>query len=154
MNIENYQRRGMESNTRVGHDFEESTRLWFETMGICLTRYFSVPVGARGEKKRHKFDLGSENPPFLVECKSHRWTAGGNVPSAKITVWNESIYLFHLAPSRFKKILFVLKNYSERRGESLAEYYVRNCGHLVPVGVEIMEYDEESRTAREVISRG
>ena len=26
----------------------------------------------------------------------------------KITVWNESMYYFHLAPSVFRKVLFVL----------------------------------------------
>ena len=84
----------------------------------------------------------------LVECKSHRWTAGDNIPSAKITVWNEAMYYFHLAPQRFRKV-FVLRDFSEKRGETLATYYARNYGHLIPSDVEILEYDEESR---EVIS--
>ena len=153
MAVENYQRSGAESNSGVGRDFEETARLYFESSGIRLNRGFSVPVGLGTKSKPHKFDFGSENPPILIECKSHKWTAGDNVPSAKITVWNESMYLFHLAPAKFRKILFVLRDYSERRGETLAEYYARSCGHLVPDGVEIIEYDEESGTAREVVPK-
>ena len=70
--------------------------------------------------------------PVLVECKSHTWTQSGKVPSAKMTVWNEAMYLFLLAPKRFRKVLFVLRDFNEGRGESLAEYYVRNYSHLIP----------------------
>lgn len=151
MDAENYQRRGAESNSGVGRNFEEITRCNFESSGIELKHGFSVSVGLGTKLKPHKFDFGSENPPILIECKSHKWTAGDNVPSAKLTVWNEAMYLFHLAPNRFRKILFVLRDFSERHGESLAEYYVRNFGHLVPEDVEIIEYDEESGTARRVV---
>lgn len=151
MAAENYQRRGAESNSGVGWDFEEKARLYFESSGIRLNRGFSVSVGLGTKSKPHKFDFGSKHPPILIECKSHKWTAGDNVPSAKITVWNESMYLFHLAPAEFRKILFVLRDYSERRCETLAEYYVRSYGHLIPEGVEIIEYQEESGTAREVV---
>ena len=92
-------------------------------------------------KKQRQFDLGSDDPPYLVECKSHKWTSGGNVPSAKMTVWNESMYLFLLAPAGYQKILFVLRDFNEGRGESLADYYVRNYSHLIPYDVEIWEYD-------------
>ena len=78
---------------------------------------------------------------MLVECKSHTWTKTDNVPSAKITVWNEAMYYFLLSPGGFRKILFVLRDFSEKRGESLAEYYVRNYSHLIPDDVEIWEYD-------------
>mgnify|MGYP006896938661 CR=1 FL=1 len=96
------------------------------------------------EQKVRQFDLGSADPAILVECKSHRWTAGGNIPSAKITVWNETMYYFYLAPPKFRKILFVLRDFSAKRQESLAEYYVRNYGHLIPESVEIMEYNDAS----------
>ena len=99
------------------------------------------------KKKERKFDLGSNDPRVLVECKSHKWTGGGNVPSAKITVWNEAMYYFLLAPPGFRKVLFVLRDFSERRGESLAEYYVRHHSHLIPDDVEIWEYDESNMTA-------
>jgi hypothetical protein len=90
----------------------------------------------------HRFDLGSENPPVLVECKSHTWTQGGNMPSAKMTVWNEAMYYFHVAPAIYRKIFFVLKH--SRREQSLASYYLKTHGHLVPEGVELWEFDLET----------
>jgi hypothetical protein len=66
-------------------DYESSAKT-----DIVLTKNFSVPVGVSEAKKPHHFDLGSESPPVLVECKSHTWTEGGNMPSAKMTVWSEA----------------------------------------------------------------
>jgi hypothetical protein len=93
----------------------------------------------------HRFDLGSESPPVLVECKSHTWTQSGNMPSAKMTVWNEAMYYFHVAPAIYRKVLFVLKH--SRRDVSLASYYLKTYGHLVPDGVEVWEFDTSSNTA-------
>lgn len=142
MDTYKFQRVGSISNAHVGRAFESVAKAYFQEQGIALGTNYLVPVGVVGEKKNRQFDLGSGEPPVLVECKSHRWTAGGNVPSAKITVWNEAMYYFHLAPRRFRKVLFVLRDVSEKRGESLAAYYVRNYGHLIPADVEILEYDE------------
>ena len=139
--VNNFQRLGSTSNSHVGQDFETVAQDYFHQKGISLRNSFSVLIGVSSKKDR-KFDLGSDNPPVLVECKSHTWTQGGNIPSAKITVWNEAMYLFLLAPKRFQKVLFVRRDFSERRGVSLAEYYVRNYGHLIPGDVEIWEYDE------------
>lgn len=44
-------------------------------------------------KKKHSFDLGCKDKK-IVECKSHKWTSGGNIPSAKLNVWNEAMYYF------------------------------------------------------------
>jgi len=82
-----------------------------------------------------------------VECKSHRWTAGGNVPSAKLTVWNEAMYYFHVSPPEYRKIMFVLRDLRQSKGESLAHYYLRTYGHLVPQCVEFWEFDESSSSA-------
>jgi hypothetical protein len=144
MDVNNFQRVGSVSNAHVGRDFESVAKEYFRQQGISLESHYSVPVGVASEKKSRQFDLGAADPAVLVECKSHRWTTGGNVPSAKITVWNEAMYYFLLAPPRFRKVLFVLRDFSESRGETLAVYYARNYGHLVPPGVEILEYDEES----------
>ena len=133
------------SNANVGSDFETVAQAWFLSKGLRLRKYFGVVVGFSNKKQR-KFDLGSSGPPVLVECKSHKWTGGGNVPSAKITVWNESMYYFLLAPQGFRKVLFVLRDFSQKRGESLAEYYVRNHSHLIPDDVEILEYDASKMT--------
>jgi len=153
METNNFQRLGSISNAHVGRDFEAIAKAYFKLQNVELKVDFPVPVGASVERKYRKFDLGSEEPPVLVECKSHRWTSGGNIPSAKITVWNEAMYYFCLAPNHFRKVLFVLRDYSKKRGESLAEYYVRNYGHLIPEGVEIQEFDESAKAVRSVLTK-
>lgn len=150
--MNNFQRLGAVSNAHVGRDFESIAQEYFRQEGILLEGNYAVPVGVATDQKNRQFDLGSANPAVLVECKSHRWTTGGNVPSAKITVWNEAMYYFHLAPSRFRKVLFVLRDYSESRQQTLAAYYVRNYGHLIPSGVEILEYDEQTGEVTTVLT--
>ena len=140
--VNNFQRVGALSNSHVGREFEATAKEYFRREGFELQEEFVVDIGLTVKREKH-FDLGAANPPILVECKSHTWTSGGYVPSAKITVWNEAMYYFHLAPREFRKILFVLLDFNERRGESLAEYYVRNHEHLIPDGVEIMQFDGE-----------
>ncbi len=60
------------------------------------------------------------------------------MPSAKLTVWNEAMYYFHIAPREYRKIFFVLKHM--RREVSLATYYLANYYHLIPDDVEFWEY--------------
>ena len=136
----NFQRIGSTSNAHVGRDFETAAQDYFRKIGISLEKSHGVQIGVSSKRDR-KFDLGSDDPPMLVECKSHTWTQGGNVPSAKITVWNEAMYFFLLAPEGFQKVLFVLRDFNERRSESLAEYYVRTHSHLIPGDVAVWEYD-------------
>ena len=143
MNINNFQRIGAISNAHVGKYLESIAQEYFRQQGIFLDRNYSIPVGVV-DKKIHHFDLGSGEPPILVECKSNTWTTSDNVPSAKITVWNEAMYYFHLAPPKFRKILFVKRDFSKKRSESLATYYKRCYGHLIPRDVEILECDEKS----------
>lgn len=145
MDNSNFQRIGSVSNTQAGNDFEATARAFFAQQGISLVKNFSVPVGVGEAKKLHRFDLGSESPPVLVECKSHTWTQGGYMPSAKMTVWNEAMYYFHVAPAFYRKISFVLKH--SRREQSLASYYLKTHGHLVPEGVELWEFDLEAGSA-------
>ena len=140
----NFQRVGSVSNAHVGRNFESVAKEYFRHKGVLLGNGYAVPVGVGSEKKNREFDLGSGDPPILVECKSHRWTSGGNVPSAKMTVWNEAMYYFYLAPPRFRKVLFVLRDFNQKREESLAEYYLRNFSHLIPGDVEIYEFDDEN----------
>jgi hypothetical protein len=110
------------------------------------TLLYSVGVGS--QKKQHRFDLGAENPAMLVECKSHTWTQGGNMPSAKLTVWNEAMYYFHVAPKQYRKIFFVLKHM--RKEVSLAAYYLANYYHLIPEDVEIWEYCTVDQAGRRI----
>lgn len=141
-----HQRIGSKSNAHVGADFERVAANYFAGEGITLTKNYSVAIGL-DTKKKHAFDLGSESPKILVECKSHKWTAGGKVPSAKMTTWNEAMYYFHLAPSEFRKIFFILRHRRNERGETLLAYYQRIYAHLIPTDVEFIEWDELSVSA-------
>ena len=142
-----FQRIGSVSNAQVGSDFESIALHFFARTGTELKRSYKVEVGIGEVKKLHAFDLGCPEKKMLVECKSHRWTSGHNIPSAKLTVWNEAMYYFHAAPIGYRKILFVLRDLRRGTGESLARYYLRTYSHLVPSGVEIWEYDEQTGTA-------
>jgi hypothetical protein len=143
----NFQRVGSISNAHVGREFEEAARLFFAETGIALQPGFSAPVGHK-IKKSHKFDLGSEKPPILVECKSYTWTSGGNSPSAKIRALNEVMLLFSLAPRRYRKILFVLKHL--RKDVSLAAHYIKTQGHLIRPDIEIWEFDLDKKRGERV----
>jgi len=143
-----HQRIGARSNSHVGRDFERAAKNFFSREGISLNLNVKTPVGVGEIKKDHAFDLGCLNQKVLVECKSHKWTApNDNVPSAKLTVWNEAMYYFLVSPSGFRKVMFVLRDYSEKRKETLAEYYIRTYRHLIPEGVELWEYDESTMSA-------
>lgn len=147
----NFQRNGSESNSQVGREFEKLACEYFcKVEGIALTRNFQIELGVDTKKKVRRFDLGSNNPPILVECKSHRWTETGNMPAAKITVWNEAMFYFLLAPRTYRKVLFVLKDTNPRDSETLAEYYVKHNSHLIPPSVAIIEFDEATQSAREL----
>ncbi|WP_454647033.1 hypothetical protein [Bradyrhizobium liaoningense] len=141
----NFPRVGTDHNSGVGRKFEALARVFFKTNeGLDLVESFPVAIGVSTTKKLHRFDLGSESPAVLIECKSHTWTETGNMPSAKMTVWNEAMYYFHIAPAEFRKVLFVLKHHHRRRELSLAAYYLRTHSHMVPVNVEIWEYDTDT----------
>ncbi|WP_252504411.1 hypothetical protein [Sporosarcina sp. Marseille-Q4943] len=151
----NFQRINSISNAHVGRDFEDIALAYFHQNGLALMKNVGIFVGLHIKKQRN-FDLGSvpdSNEKVVVECKSHKWTSGGNVPSAKITVWNESMYYFYLLPVEYRKIFFILRDFCERRNETLGEYYIRTHGHLIPRDVEILEYDEETREVRVIKAR-
>jgi hypothetical protein len=142
----NFQRAGALSNSHVGGEFEAIAAEVLREAGIVVVPSFAVEVGHPDRCKLHRFDFGYDDPALLVECKSHRWTVGGNSPSAKLTVWNEAMYYFALAPRHFRKIFFVLRDV--RRGESLADYYIRRYAHLIPDDVEIWEFCVDARAVR------
>ncbi len=146
----NFQREGSISNAHVGKEFELMAKGFFASQGMILERNFKLPVGIGREKKNHSFDLGNYEKKVVVECKSHKWTSGGNVPSAKLTVWNEAMYYFIMCPDAYRKIFFVLRDFSDKRNETLAEYYLRVNGHLIPENVEIWEFDPASQIAEKI----
>jgi len=139
-----FQRIGSKSNAQVGKDFEIAALNFFQAEGLALERNVKIQIGVESIKKEHAFDLGCIKQKIIVECKSHKWTSGANVPSAKLTVWNEAMYYFVTAPNDFRKIMFVLHDYSEKRKETLAQYYLRTYKHLVPSHVEFWEYNEST----------
>src|SRR6266568_3496516 len=138
----NFQRIGSISNTHAGREFQEAARLFFDQTGIMLKPEFAAFVGGK-VKKPHKFDLGSDDPPIIVECKSYTWTSGGNSPSAKLRSLNEAMLLFSVSPNHYRKILFMLKHL--RKNVSLAAHYIKTQGHLIGEGVEIWEFDMDAK---------
>jgi hypothetical protein len=147
----NHQRVGSVSNAHVGREFEALANAhYLGAEAWRLQPNFPVQLGVGASKKSHRFDLGCEEEPILVECKSHSFTITGNMPSAKITVWNEAMYFFFLAPAKYRKILFVLEAKHERQRETLASCYARNYGHLIPSDVELVEYNIQTKTVRVV----
>ena len=137
-------------NPLRGAEFEIAVQSFFAKQELRLQRRFPVELGVNQHKATHFFDLGSDNPPILVECKCHCWTEGGNSPSAKMSVWNEAMYYFSLAPPNFRKIFVVLK--SLRANSSLANHYISRFGHLIPRGVEMWQYDILSTTGAVIFS--
>lgn len=144
-----FQRKGAKSNAHVGRDFESIAQAFFKGQCLLLEPSIPVEIGING-LKIHRFDLGNKTEKVLVECKAHTWTESGNVPSAKLTVWNEAMYFFHAAPNGYRKILFVQRDFNEKRQETLGEYYIRTNSHLIPLDVEIWEYDEQNCGAKKI----
>lgn len=148
--MNNFQRVGSISNAHIGRDFEDAAYRYFTEQGYQIIKDVALPIGLE-RKKNHRFDLGTSSyaeDKIIIECKSHRWTSGDNVPSAKLTVWNEAMYYFHLAPAEYRKIFFIFRDYSNKRNETLGEYYIRTYGYLIPNDIEIMEYDAVNQTVR------
>lgn len=81
----NFQREGSNSNTEVGSSFQKLALKSLLALGLDLSPDFRVKIGISDFKKPHAFDFGNFESKIVVECKSHKWTSGGNVPSAKMT---------------------------------------------------------------------
>ena len=142
--MRNFQRNGSISNTHVGRAFEERAQKVLAEYGVRLNADHNVPCGLSGVRKRHAFDLGSESPRVIVECKSHTWTSGGNVPSAKMKNWAEAMFYFHMAPPDYRKIFIVERSVRSGRDETLLGYFLRTQAHMIPPDVEFWELDSDS----------
>ena len=140
----NFQREGSICNAHVGRDFEARACATLAAHGIPLQMNHKVPCGLRNDKKLHTFDLGSEDPPVIVECKSQTWTKGDVVPSAKMKNWAEAMFYFHMAPPMYRKIFFVEQSLRVRTGESLLAYFRRTQSHMIPPDVEFWELLRDS----------
>ena len=142
-----FQRDGSISNSHVGRDFEDRARKALATCGLQLNPAHKVPCGLGTVRKDHSFDLGSEDPRVIVECKAHTWTSGGNVPSAKMKNWAEAMFYFHMAPPGYRKIFVVERSVRRGRDESLLSYFLRTQAHMIPPDVEFWELDGDQLAA-------
>jgi hypothetical protein len=143
-----YQRMGAVSNSHVGRDFEIRVRRILESRGIRTEFDHRIAVGLRGRKKEHRFDLGSESPKVIVECKCQTWTMSGGTPSAKLKNWAEAMFYFHLAPPDYRKIFVVERSLRPRDSQSLLTYFMRTQDHLIPDGIEFWEVERHSDDVR------
>ena len=142
MAYQNFQREGANNNPEVGNAFELQVQQYLaQHMGLALGRRFRLDVGVFHVRPR-QFDLGSGDPPVLVECKSYRWTRSGNAPSAKLSQFVEAMYYFYLVRPGFRKMVFLARHHNEERDETLAHYIVRTRRHLIPRDVEVWEFNE------------
>lgn len=139
-----HQRKNASSNTQVGIYFEELTLNFFRKEIPSLEKPFWLPIGYI-EQKDHKFDLGSSERKVIIECKSHTWTESGNVPSAKLTTWDQAMLYFFLAPRSYRKIFVAKYDVNPKSGESLCAYYLRTHPHVIPDEVEFWEADERTK---------
>ncbi|MDE0411023.1 MAG: hypothetical protein OXI37_02235 [Gammaproteobacteria bacterium] len=137
----NFQRKGAISNEHVGREFEKRVRTVLAEHGLKLHPNHKVAVGIALQKKEHAFDLGSEDPRVIVECKAQTWTEGNKVPSAKMTNWAEAMFYFYMAPHIYRKIFFVERSERKTTGETLLSYFRRTHSHMIPSDVEFWELD-------------
>ncbi|MYB76051.1 MAG: hypothetical protein F4X83_02945 [Chloroflexi bacterium] len=142
--MSNFQRDGSTSNSHVGRAFEARARKALAKRGLRLESNYKVPCGLGAVRKAHAFDLGSDNPKVVVECKSHTWMSGDKVPSAKMKNWAEAMFYFHMAPQDYRKIFFVERSVRPGRSESLLAYFLRTRAHMIPPAVEFWELDGDS----------
>ncbi|OIQ38100.1 MAG: hypothetical protein BM560_20145 [Roseobacter sp. MedPE-SWde] len=142
--MSNSQRSGSISNSHVGRAFELRSQRVLAERGLDLALNHKVPCGLDNNHKDHAFDLGSDNPNVIVECKSQTWTSGGNVPSAKMKNWAEAMFYFHMAPSKYRKIFLVEQSLRPGRDESLLAYFIRTQAHMLPSDVEFWQLEKET----------
>jgi hypothetical protein len=137
----------MTGNKEKGDRFRDRVREYFLNKGNTLDPEFKVEIGFGNLRKEHSFDLG--NKEMLVECKNYEWTSGGKAPSAKLSNINESMLIFKATNVKYRKLIFMSKTRKNQKriSETLVEYYIRQCRHLIPSDVEIWEFDETNLTA-------
>ena len=139
----------MSNNHLKGAAFAKHVHDYLKSKGLNLKPEYRVDIGVNNtQRKAHRFDLGNESQ--LVECKAYNWTKNENIPVAKLTTVNEAMLHFLAAPKLLQKNLFMLatKRRSGRNTETLAEYYVRIFGHLIPDDVKVYEFDPNRNSAR------
>jgi hypothetical protein len=103
-----------------------------------------VPLAFPGAARKyyHNFDFSHDKwgQRFICECKAHQWRKHYNAPS--FSAWNETMYLFHLAPSDYVKFFFAVKSENDEH-TTLIDYYLKTYAHLIPANVLFLEWDPD-----------
>ena len=146
--MSNFQREGAISNAHVGRAFELRVQASLARVGLVLETNHRVGCGLKDRRKLHAFDLGSDDPPVIVECKSHTWTATGNVPNAKMKNWAEAMFYFHMAPPDYRKLFVVEQSLRAGYTKSLLAYFARIQVHMIPAETEFWELDAADKPTR------
>ncbi len=148
--MNNFQRKGSKSNTDVGQAFRKRVRdMILARHRIVLHERHSVLCSLRNnQEKTHRFALGSDNPPVIVTCKTHKWTSGDNMPSAKIHAFAVAMFHFHMAPSKYRKIFVCEQSLRKKDNKSLLEYFLDKYFYLIPPDVELWELPPDSDAVR------
>ena len=135
-------------NPRVGREFQEKVKQWFET-NVMSSYELEHPILIGSPEKPHKFDIVDKSEKTVIECKSYTYTHTGNIPSAKLTTLNEAIFYFSFLPEETEKILVVSHAVHPKKKETLAEYYIRINGHLLG-DVKVWEFNIDTNEMRKI----
>ena len=133
-------------NPKIGAIFQKQVLGWFQDhyKGSFVMEK-KLPIGEPA--KDHKFDIADSAETIAIECKRYTWTVSGNVPSAKMGFTNEAAFYLTFLPDSYEKYIVMLRDYNEKRNESLAEYYYRTNKHLLGK-IKVAEYDPEKNELR------
>jgi hypothetical protein len=78
------------SNTDRGRQFQRlAINALCSWTGVDFEEEVRIAIG--DPPKEHAFDLASMDRMHVCECKAFTFTAGGNVPSAKISTLREAV---------------------------------------------------------------
>ncbi|SFB90189.1 hypothetical protein [Ruminococcus albus] len=124
-----------------GKEFQKAVFKWLESKPEYKGKFemeVGLPIGK--PEKDHFFDIVNKEERIVIECKRYTWTETGNVPSAKIRALNEAAFFLTFVDNTYTKYIVILKNYHDKKRESLAEYYVRTYRHLLG-DIIVAEFD-------------
>jgi len=142
-----------EDHSRIGREFEEKVMAWFEEHhNVGFSRKSDVNMISIGKPpKKHEFDVVSEDRSFVIECKCFTWTITDGMPSGKMKSISEAVLRLSFI-SNAKTFVVIKKSYSNKRKETLAEYYYRRFGHMLRrTRILEFEYDDKNQTMREIV---
>jgi len=132
----------MVSNTEKGKQFQLRVRNALRMLlGDTLDMEVKLPIG--DPPQLHTFDLATRDRRLVCECKAFAWTAGGNIPSAKITTLREAVTDLQQLPVQTVALLILQRDVHSLTNQTLADYFVRLNRHLIRQ-VRIAELDDDN----------